>query len=1210
MAKSGVSRLVLGIVGGALATGLVLAACQHYGANDRVADASGVPDKPDYNWDVRPILSQNCFGCHGAGTQKAGLRLDQSDTAFAKLPENPKKRAIVPGNPKRSELIKRISSDDPDFRMPPKEAHKTLSPTEIATLERWIKQGAKYKQHWAYIAPKDVRPARSDWDKQAAGQIDRYVYSRLERVGLAPSKEADRETLINRVTLDLTGLPPTLAEVDAFVNDKAPNAYEKVVDRLLSSTAYAERMAGIWMDVARYADTNGYLNDGDTGFQHPYRDWVIDAYKRNLPYDKFVTWQLAGDLLPNRTREQLLATYFARAGKKNNEGGIIDEEFRVEYVNERAELVGKAFLGLTVGCARCHDHKYDVISQADYYRMGGFFNAMDERGIHSGGARGTPMGPTLAAPTPKQTADIAAAHKVVVEKEAAWRAAVEQAKRDAAAKVQAASAPDQLGAFLQTAQAEDTQSYLPFEKTYRASFASLMIGPAKPAARPAGPARPAPRPGVIKANLPAAPGAAAAPKGPPGAKGPPGKARRPGADGGGDDEGGAFGGPPEEQDPDKVRVATDDLTKAVGKATREGRYKFINPIAIQKEMLRVGLDDKQLVWTADPRPGAKPGAINNVKLIDGPPGKGKAALLNDSIGFADMSIGQFDRFDRYTLDVWVKLRTGKPYEEVSLLQNASGKMGSGYELDLQDNTLRFTLTHNFPFNMIEVKALKPMPQGQWKHVAVTYDGSSKAAGVKLYVDGAPIPVQVLHDNLTRAAKARGGDSLYSSYQGFSFGKRFGAVEFVDGALDEVRVFTRALTPLEIAQLHNPAAARAMKPEAVKAGVADILAAKDPRVVKAYADYTAARLEEQKIETGVRQLMVMGDAPVPRKTYILLRGNYDQHGDEVRAQALERVFPWSDKLPRNRLGLTEWLFDPKNPMTARVYVNRLWQSHFGTGIVDTVEDFGTQGSNPTNPELLDWLAIEFQRSGWDVRHVQKLMVMSATYRQSSNISPVQLEKDPKNTWLARGPRYRLPAETIRDNALAASGLLVAEKGGDAVFPYQPKDVWTGQGLGANIYPDEVPNDQQHRRAMYTFIKRNAQFPSLIVFDMADRNVSSVARKISNTPLQALVLLNDPQYVEAYRKLSERAIKASPDRDRQIVDMFRLATRRRPAAKELAILKSYRAAEEARLAKDGKAVDGLLAMGVAPIDAGLDRVQLAAMTMTTAAVMNTPDAYTLR
>ena len=322
MLKSRISRLLAGISGGVVFSALFLAACQHYGGSKDVADASGavIPDKIDYNWDVRPILSQNCFRCHGnaENTRKAGLRLDIADNAYAKLPQNPRKRAIVPGNPGKSELIKRISSTDPDFRMPPKDQHKILSPTEIAIITKWIKQGAHYKQHWAYIPPKEVRPERTKWDGQAVNPIDRYVYARLDKAGLTPSQEADRETLINRVTLDLTGLPPTLAEVDAFVADKSPNAYEKLVDRLLGSDAYAERMAQTWMDVARYADTNGYLNDGDTGYQFPYRDWVIKAYKNNLPYNQFVTWQLAGDLLPNRTRDQLIATYFARAGKKNS----------------------------------------------------------------------------------------------------------------------------------------------------------------------------------------------------------------------------------------------------------------------------------------------------------------------------------------------------------------------------------------------------------------------------------------------------------------------------------------------------------------------------------------------------------------------------------------------------------------------------------------------------------------------------------------------------------------------------------------------------------------------------------------------------------------------------------------------------------------------------------------------------------------------------
>ena len=440
MMQSRESRKAFSVVAIATSGALLLSACgSHYKAPDAVIAASKtLPETIDYNWDVRPILSQNCFRCHGlaTSTRKAGLRLDIAESAYAKLPEEPDKRAVVPGRPEESELVRRITSVDPDERMPPKDSHKILSPTEVATLVKWIDQGAQYKKHWAYIPPQEVAPKPSQFDSRAANPIDRYVFARLEKEKLAPSAQADRETLINRVTLDLTGLPPTLAEVDAFVADTRPDAYEKLVDRLFSTPAYAERMAQMWLDVARYGDSDGYLNDSTGRLMHPYRDWVISAFARNLPYNQFVTWQVAGDLLPTPSTEQLLATSFLRMGKRNNEGGIIDEEFRVEYVNERAELMGKAFMGLTVGCARCHDHKYDVISQAEYYQLAGYFNSIDERGIHSGGANGAPMGPTLPWPTPKQAAELAVVHQETQAKRADLVATLERARKDAEPRVQ------------------------------------------------------------------------------------------------------------------------------------------------------------------------------------------------------------------------------------------------------------------------------------------------------------------------------------------------------------------------------------------------------------------------------------------------------------------------------------------------------------------------------------------------------------------------------------------------------------------------------------------------------------------------------------------------------------------------------------------------------------------------------------------------------
>jgi hypothetical protein len=690
------------------------------------------------------------------------------------------------------------------------------------------------------------------------------------------------------------------------------------------------------------------------------------------------------------------------------------------------------------------------------------------------------------------------------------------------------------------------------------------------------------------------------PGGPPGARpGGPG-ARAPGAAGGGP----GFGGPPV-FDPGKKRVAQDEINLAVGTWIAEGKRLYVSDSSLRSKQLFVGLKEPLLYWMKAGVKDAPPGVMNNGHPIAGPPGKGQAVLVEDTIGFADKEVGKFERTQPYSLDLWVKLRADKPYEKVNILFN-----GTAYAIGLEDNHLTWGLVAQAPYNQINIKAKDALPKGKWIHVTATYDGTSKASGLKLYTDGKLAESQVLHDNLTGSSFPRGGHNQFGSYTGLSIGHAFGLVEFQKGGVDELRVFKRALTPTEVAYLHNAGSVRAEPPQAVEADLVAMLAERDPRVVKAEADWKAAVLAQQQAGQGIKTLAVLKDAMNVRPTYLLERGNYDQHGKEVPVQALPRVFAYDAKYPKNRLGLTQWLFDPKHPLTSRVYVNRLWQMHFGTGIVETVEDFGTQGANPSNLPLLDYLAVEFRRSGWDIRHMQKLIVMSATYRQSSNIPRDLLEKDSRNIFLARGPRYRLPAEMIRDNALFASGLLNRTVGGDAVFPYQPEGVWKGIGTGPNVYPTAVPADQMHRRSMYTYIKRNVLFPTMQVFDVQDRNTSSVTRGISNTPLQALVLLNDPQYMEAYRKLAERAIKLNPNTDQQIVTMFRLATRRHPMEREMAVLRKYRAEEAQRLASTPAEVKKILTIGVAPADAGLDPIQVAALTMTTAAVMNSPDAYSLR
>jgi hypothetical protein len=1200
----------------------VLVACAHDKGGQAAVGGGAIPDRPDWNWDVRPILSQNCFFCHGQAAQKGGVRLDVEKAAYAEISEDKGHRSIVPGDPGKSELFRRISTTDSELHMPPKELHKTLSPREIAIIERWIKQGARYKQHWAYIQPVAARAPSTKWNGQAVNEIDRYVYAKLAQQGLSPSPEADKETLINRVYLDLTGLPPTLQAVDAFVADASPNAYEKVVDRLLASREYAERQTNIWLDVARYADSRGGLNDGEQSISYPYRDWVISAFQRDMPYDTFVTWQLAGDKLPNATREQILATNFVRAGRKDNEGGSIDEEYRINYVQERTELVGKAFLGLTVGCAKCHDHKYDVISKADYYSLGGFFNQMDERGLHSG-ARGTPMGPTLEWPTALQSRNLAAAHAVTAAKEQAYQDALRAAQAKAQAAVNAV--PDaQRANFVQASIQADTQAYYPFDDGYKASFQSLYLDPQAETlgVLPAGKTDPYAK--MTRSELTAVlqkkiladvragkpvPMVQPPPAGKPQTRAGSAFGRR-----------SAMGGDlaAHAADPGLPRIASQEIDWAMEELIASGYtdQRLGDPQRISVRQLPQGLKEEQLLWTKSGLPGGAPGVLNNIKFVPGH--KGQGVLLHDSVFAADKSVGMFERTQPYSMDFWVKLRSDKPYVDstrpegpaATILYNAGGVNSAGYEITLTDGRLGYQITHNAPVDQIKVSTLNKLPTGRWVHLTTTYDGNSKAAGMKIYVDAQPANLQIEHDHLTRSAFPRGVNSQFGNYMGLASGANFTRPELVDGALDELRVVTRALTPLEIAYLQDPAAVNAAPAQQAKADMARIQAQKDPAVQKAWADLTDARLAEQKVETPIFRLMVAGDQAVPRTSYVLDRGIYNSYIKATPTQAPTQVFAWSDKLPRNRLGLAEWLFDPKQPLTARVYMNRVWQGHFGTGIVQTVDDFGTQGAIPSNPELLDYLAVEFVRSGWDIKHMHKLIVMSAAYRQTSNVSRENLEKDPRDIYLERGPRFRMPAEVLRDNALEASGLLLKKAGGDAVFPYAPDAIWDGVAQGAVIYPTNVPDDQMHRRSMYTYIKRNAPVANLVPFDMPDRNNATVVRSISNTPLQALVLLNDTQFMEAYRKVAERAIKSSANPDQQLVTMFRLAVRRHPTDTELASMKRFHAAEVAWMSKSPVEVKKLLTNGVAPADPTIDPVQLAAMTVVTAGAMNTPDAYTLR
>jgi mono/diheme cytochrome c family protein len=1170
---------------------LVLAAQQSTPASSQPADPI------DYNWDVRPILSENCFQCHGPDekSRRAGLRLDQVEGATRVLNEQSGRRAIVPGNPDQSELIRRVTNPNVAARMPPAQTNKTLTPEKIETLRRWIAAGAQYKPHWSFISPARPAPPQIAVHAPPLTDIDRFVVRTLQKEGLQLSPEADKETLINRVTLVLTGLPPTLAEVDAFLKDVSPNAYEKVVDRLLASSAYGEHMAAYWSDVARYSESDGFLDDYHDRLFWPYRDWLIAAFNRNMPFDQFGTWQIAGDLLPSHTAEQkkaqTLATAFLRVGKRTTENGAIDEEYRVEYMVDRTNTIGAAFLGMTVGCARCHDHKYDPISQKDFYSLAGFFNSTDEPGFYAPGRTGITPGPTLPWTDAATEAKIAAADAVIRTKQSAYDAARAAARRDARIRAQElARNADAAANTVRESLRKSLVAYYPFEET------ELVPDDKLPQSKP-GNRRPAPPPLAPESlsRFPFGPP-------PPAAAQPPAQPSSAQAPQGGRGAGGRSGAAGTRREGRPVDLT--DLVPDRGELTGEELQQVVRRVrTLPADFVRDALR-----FSPSGTAGAPPALLEAPLLKDGV--KGKALFFDDNNrGVLGDGVGDYERTQAFSIDLWVW--PNQIYEDATIFNHREDNNtgNAGYQLQFDKNHLQFDLQHSRAGNMIRVLSKEPLPITQWSRVSVTYDGSSTAAGVALYVNGEHIDVDVVSDNLTRTIRPNGGGLFGGEWLGIMFGRRFRFTPMKDGAIDEFRVFNRALTPVEVRYLAEDAG----RPSPTSVSVdelADVLVANDSRVIRAASELSAARSEQNTIVSVVPQVPVMGDTLKPRPSYVLVRGVYSDHGDEVQPRGLTRIFPWDESLPKNRIGLARWLFDPKHPLTARVFVNRMWQRAFGRGLVETSEDFGAQGSIPSHPELLDWLAVTFIESGWDLKALEKRLVMSATFRQSSNADDALLKKDPRNVLLARFTRVRMPAEMVRDQALAASGLLVRTVGGKSVYPYQPDGIW--DGLASYAYPaaDSIPADSHHRRTLYTFIKRNAPHPEMATFDMPDRGTSVVRRQTSNTPLQALALLDDPQYVEAYRALSANVLKASTDPDAQVTTIFRLATRRRPSSPELTRLRTYYDLQLRRYGDDEQSAAALLHSGVTPVPPAIDKRKLAALTNVTAVIMNTPDAYTLR
>jgi hypothetical protein len=948
----------------------------------------------EFNRDIRPILSDQCFSCHGpdAAKRKTKLRFDTESGAKIELAKG--RFAIVPGDPERSELVRRVTSTDTAVRMPPAYAGRAaLRADEIERIRRWIAQGARWQPFWSFIPPQRpaLPPVRDE--KWVRNPIDRFILARLEREGLHPAQEADKAALLRRVSLDLTGLPPTPAQVDAFLQDASPEAYGKAVDQLLASPRYGERMAFRWMEAARYGDTNGYQTDGPRDMWR-WRDWVIDAFNRNLPFDRFTIEQLAGDLLPGATLEQKIATGFNRNHRTSGEGGIIPEEYRVEYVADRAQTTATVWMGLTVGCARCHDHKYDPISQKEFYRLFAYFNRIpDEKGFAWNYGNEDPL---VKAPLPEQVQKLADLDRQV---------AAAQVRYDA---------------------------------------------------------------------------------------------QRRGVDW-------AF---------------SDGLVFRSGPAQRFDGQHYVE---------------------------------------------------------ADGKIADFDYQQPFTMAAWIEPES----PNCAIVSHVEDYFeGMGHALYLVDGKIRLHIHRRFTDLGIRVESVAPVALRQRQHVMVVYDGGHKAAGVHMYLNGKPVAMNVLFDqNL---------EPIHHPKTPLRIGAG-GGLRFT-GTMEDVRVYDRALEPTEAAIVASGEEREA-----------------PPEIRRAHEELAALRRERAEFSAQIPSVMVMVDSVTPRDSFLLKRGAYDAPGEKVTAGLPEVLAAARPEWEKDRLGLARWLVDRKNPLTARVAVNRFWQSFFGFGIVKTVDDFGAQGEFPVHPELLDWLACEFMESGWDVKALQKTIVMSATYRQSSRVTAEVLQKDPDNRLLARGPRFRLGPEVIRDQALAVSGLLVEKVGGPSVKPYQPAGLWQELGGGSG-YKQET-GEGLYRRSLYTYWKRTVAPPFMVNFDSPNREQCSVFENRTNSPLQALELMNDVTFLEAARKLAERMMTEGGGSPEERVSFgYRLVLARAPDAPRRQALMKALDGFAAGFRADAGAAREFLKQGESAVRPGLDERELAAYASVASLILNLDETIT--
>ena len=1070
----------------------------------------------DFNRDIRPILSDKCLACHGPDAPNKGiaLRLDSEAGVLADLGGG--RRAVVPGYPEQSELVRRITATDDGTRMPPVDSGRSLTAREIALLQAWIKQGARWQKHWSFIPPRrpELPPIKNGaWPRNG---IDRFVLERLEREGLTPAPEADRATLIRRVSLDLTGLPPTPAEVDAFVNDKLPNAYEKLVDRLLDSPRYGERMAFKWLDEARYADTNGYQTDGERSMWR-WRDWVIEAFNRNLPFDQFTVEQLAGDLLPKPTLDQKIATAFNRNHRINAEGGVVPEEYRVEYVVDRVDTTSTVFMGLTIGCARCHNHKFDPLTQKEYYQLSAYFNSLPEDGRAFDQGNSAPW---IAAPDREQ----------------------QQRLRELENEIALTEKQAQLTVRHLAA------SQLRWERSLTASPASPALG-------------------------------------------------------------------------DQQWFPSGKLLFYLA---MDGRSDL--PVINKSEKPRHSPPETKADHKENKKENNKPDVIGfkggTPTYVPAPTGQGVAFdgnLWFDAGRFADFRYKSTneDFREQFTISVWVYPASEqggaivtKMADKVDEYDNHLPRT-SGWGLFFANGKVHFNMVREWNYDGFRAETERSLPIKQWHHVLLVFDGLRQYDDrVRVYVDGQPERLKVNQPDLylywgqpetPLRIGAGGGPEL-----------RF------KGAMAELRIYTRLPDANEIVGLAcaNPLGKIAAIPSQrrTRGQAFKMLNAFLERAAPEPAQQLwkkLAKLKETKkgLEDGFPTVMVMQELPRPRATFVLRRGAYDALGEKVERGVPSMLPPMPKEYPDNRLGFAKWLVSPEHPLTARVQVNLLWQMLFGAGLVKTAEDFGTQGELPSHPELLDWLAVEFRQTGWNVKALLKTMVTSATYRQSSKVSQQLLQRDPDNRLLAHSARFRLSAEMIRDQALFVSGLLVERLGGPSVKPYQPDGLYKDMAFAGLTGYARDNGEGLWRRSLYTYWKRTVLAPNMQVFDATAREYCRVRASSTNTPLQSLNLMNDVTYIEAARMLAQRMLtEGGATQPERLTWAFRVATSRLPTERELQVQMRNLKAQLDYFNRNPQEAARLLSVGERRNDEKLNPSELAAYAATASLMLNLDEVIT--